>query len=67
MVRKRATFSNGKKIALKGTPRLYLFHQSLTQHPKIVNINKKNDFEPLNQPVIQKITKDIILSGIWMK
>ena len=67
MARKRETLSNGKKIALKDTPRLYLFHQILTIHPKIVNINQKNDFEPLNQPVIQKVAKDIILSGIWMK
>ena len=46
-----------KKIALKGTPRPYLFHQSLTQHPKIVNINKKNDFELLNQPLSKKSQK----------
>ena len=60
------TLSNGKEKALKETHRLYPFHQILTQHPKVVNTKRKNDFEPLNQPVIKK-TKYIILSGIWMK
>ena len=48
------TLSNGKEKALKETHRLYLFHQILTQHPKVVNTKRKNDFEPLNQPVIKK-------------
>ena len=37
------------------------------QHPKIVSIERKNDFEPLDQPLVKKSTKDIILSGEWMK
>ena len=54
---KEQLFQMEKKIALKGTPRPYLFHQSLTQHPKIVNINKKNGFELLNQPLSKKSQK----------
>ena len=56
-----------EKKALKNTLRLYLYHQILTQHPKIVNIKQKNDFESLNQSFIKKSTKDIVLSGEWTR
>ena len=46
-----------EKKALKNTPRLYLYHQILTKHPKIVNIERKNDFEPLDQPLVEKAQK----------
>ena len=52
---------------LKNAPRLYIYHQILTQSPKIVNLNQKNDFGSLNQSIIKKSTKDIVLSGKWMK
>ena len=66
LARKGQTLSNEKK-ALKNTPKLYLYHHILKQHPKIVNIDQKNDFESLDQPLVKKSTKDIILSGAWMK
>ena len=44
--------------SFKNSPRLYLYHQILTQHPKIVNIKPKNDFECLSQWIIKKSTKD---------
>lgn len=44
-----------EKEALKNTPRLYFYHQILMQHPKIVDIKSKNNFEPLNKPLAQKI------------
>lgn len=47
--------------------RLYLYHQILTQHPKIVNIKQKDDFESINQSNIKKSIKDIVLLGEWMK
>ena len=40
-------------------------HQILKQYPKTVKIEQKNDFEPLDQPLVKKSTKDI-LSGEWM-
>ena len=36
-------------------------------HPKIVNINKKDDFEINSKKLVRKNTKDIMLSGEWMK
>ena len=48
---------------LKNAPSLYIYHQILTQSPKIVNLNQKNDFDSLNQSIIKKSTKDIVLSG----
>ena len=62
--KKRTNFIKWKK-ALKNTLRLYLYHQILKQYPKTVKIEQKNDFEPLDQPLVKKSTKDI-LSGEWM-
>ena len=33
---------------LKNAPRLYIYHQILTQSPKMVNLNQKNNFGSLN-------------------
>ena len=52
---------------LKNALRLYIYHQILTQSPKIVNLNQENNFGSLNQSFIKKSTKDIVLSGKWMK
>ena len=35
--------------------------------PKIFNINQKNDFKQQNRTLLKSNTKDIILSGEWMK
>ena len=35
--------------------------------PTIFNINQKNDFEQHKKTLLKKNTKDIILSGVWMK
>ena len=56
-----------EKKALKNVPRLYLYHQMLMLNLKIVNINQKGDFRSLKPSLIKKTTKDIILSGEWMK
>ena len=56
-----------EKKALKNTPRLYLYHQILMPSPKIFNINQKNDFKQQNRTLLKSNTKDIILSGEWMK
>ena len=56
-----------EKKALKNVPRLYLYHQMLMLNLKIVNINQKGDFRSLKPSLIKKPTKDIILSGEWMK
>ena len=56
-----------EKKALKNTPRLYLYHQILMSSPKIFNINQKNDFKQQNRTLLKSNTKDIILSGEWMK
>ena len=36
-------------------------------HPKIFNINRKNDFEQQNENLLKTNTKDLVLSGKWMK
>ena len=56
-----------EKKALKNTPRLYLYHQILMSRPKIFDIKQKDNFERQNKKSITKNTKDIILSGEWMK
>ena len=56
-----------EKKALKNVPRLYLYHQMLMLNLKIVNINQKGDFRSLKPSLIKKTTKDLILSGEWMK
>ena len=56
-----------EKNALQNTPRLCFYHQILMQHPKIVHITREDDFKPLEEPLIKKSTKDIILLGEWMK
>ena len=56
-----------EKNALQKTPRLELNHQILTQKPKIVNLNVKNDFESLYKKKVTKKIKDIVFSGEWMK
>ena len=43
-----------EKSALQKTPRLELYHQILTQKPKIVNLNAKSDFESLYKKSLQK-------------
>ena len=48
-------------------PRLEIYHQILTQEPKIVNLNEKNEFESLCTKKVKKNIKDIVLSGEWMK
>ena len=35
--------------------------------PKIFDLNQKNDFEHQNKTLLKINTKDIILSGEWMK
>ena len=53
---------------MKNTPRLYLYHQILMSTPTIFNINQKNDFkQQKKKTLLKKNTKDIILSGVWMK
>ena len=56
-----------EKRALKNTPRLYFYHEILMAQPKIFDINQKNDFEHQNKTLLKGNTKDIILSGEWMK
>ena len=56
-----------EKKALQKTPRLELYHQILTQVPKIVNVNEKGNFELLYVKKVVKNIKDIVLSGEWMK
>ena len=56
-----------EKRALKNTPRLYFYHEILMAQPKIFDINQKNDFEHQNKTLLKRNTKDIILSGEWMK
>ena len=63
---KEALFNMEIKV-LKNPPRLYLYHQILTSPPKIFYINQKNDFEQQKRTLLKKTTKDIILSGEWMK
>ena len=58
---------NMEKKALKNNPRLYFYHQILMCQPKIFNINQKNDFEHQNRTLLKRTTKDIVLSGEWMK
>ena len=67
MVRKRKIIEHGKKGTEKYSPRLYLYHQILMSRPKIFDIKQKDNFEPENKKSITKNTKDIILSGEWMK
>ena len=56
-----------EKRALKNTPRLYLYHEILMAQPKIFHINQKNDFKHQNKTLLKRNTKEIILSGEWMK
>ena len=56
-----------EKRALKNTPRLHLYHQILMSQPKIFDIKQKDNFKRQNKPLIKRDTKDIILSGEWMK
>ena len=55
------------KNALQNHPRLYILNQILMLHPKIFNINPKNDFEQQNKNLLKTNTKDLVLSGKWMK
>ena len=43
-----------EKRSLQKTPRLEIYHQILTQKPKIVNLNAKSDFESLYKKRLQK-------------
>ena len=56
-----------KKKALKNNPRIYLYHQILMSQPKIFDIKQKDNFKSQNKKLIRRNTKDIILSGEWMK
>ena len=56
-----------EKTALKNTPRLYLYHKIVMAQPKIFDINEKNDFKHQNKTLLKRNTKDVILSGEWMK
>ena len=56
-----------EKKALQITTRPEIYHQMLTQEPKIVNLNEKNEFESLCTKKVKKNIKDIVLSGEWMK
>ena len=56
-----------EKKALKNIPRLYLYHQILMSRLKIFSTKQKDNFERQNKKSITKNTKDIILSGEWMK
>ena len=56
-----------EKKALKNTLRLYLYHQILMSQPKIFDIKQKDNFERQNITLIKRNTKDIILSGEWMR
>ena len=67
MGRERKIIRDGKKKALKNTPRLYLYHQILMSQPKTFDIRQKDNFERHNKTLVKRNTKDIILSGEWMK
>ena len=56
-----------EKKALKNTSRLYLYHQILMSQPKVFDIKQRDNFERENKTLIKRNTKDIILSGEWMK
>ena len=56
-----------EKTALQNTPRLRIFDQILNQEPKIVSLNQKSDFAFLYPRKVKEATKDIVLSGEWMK
>ena len=57
-----------EKKGLKNHTRLHILHQILMPWPKILNKNqKKNDFEHQNKTLLKSNTKNIILSGAWMK
>ena len=53
--------------ALKNHPRLNILHQILVSCPKIFDKNEKNNFEHQNKTLLKSNTKNIILSGSWMK
>lgn len=53
--------------ALENTPRLKLFDQILNIELKIVNLNKKSDFESLYPTKGKKTIQDIVLSGERMR
>lgn len=55
-----------EKKALKNTPRLFS-HPILMAQSKIFDINQKNDFTRQNKILDIRNTKDINLSGEWMK
>ena len=56
-----------EKNALRDHPRLYILHQILMSQPKILNINRKNDFEQQNENLLKTNTTDLVLSRKWMK
>ena len=56
-----------EKNALQNHPRLYILHQILMSQPKIFNINRKNYFKQQNNKLLKTNTKDLVLSGKWMK
>ena len=56
-----------EKNALRDHPRLYILHQILMSQPKILNINRKNDFEQQNENLLKTNTMDLVLSRKWMK
>ena len=56
-----------EKRAPKNTPRLYFYHEIVMAQPKIFDINQKNDFNHQNKALLKRNTKNIILSGEWMK
>ena len=56
-----------EKRTPKNIPRLSLHHEILMSKPKIFDINQKKDFEYQNKTLLKRNTKDITLSGEWMK
>ena len=66
MDRERKTIEHGN-MSTKNTARLYLYHEMLMAQPKIIDINQKNGFKHQNKTLLKRNTKDITLSGEWMK
>ena len=63
---KEVLFNMGKN-ALKNTLRIYLYRQSFMSSRNIFNINQKMILNSKKKALLKKNTKDIILSGEWMK
>lgn len=56
-----------EKKALKNTSRLLFYHSILMIRPKTFDTNQRSDFTCKNKTFLKRNTKDIILSGQWMK